>query len=104
MSGLLNLLGGLLSAIFSLIQQLLGLLSGLLNFLGGLLSAIFSLIQQLLGWLYGLFNQIMSLLQAIFDFLKSAGSFMVNVVENGAIIISAFLIITIGAFVYNRIR
>jgi hypothetical protein len=68
-------------------------------------------VQQLLGWLFGLIdfiidliNQLASLLQAILDLLKSLGSSLISVIENGAIIVTAFVIITIGAFVYNRIR
>ena len=52
----------------------------------------------------GLVNQLLSALQAILDFLKSVGSNLINVVQNGIIIIGAFVVITIGAFVYNRIR
>ena len=119
---LLNFIGGIVSAIISIVQQLLALLSGLINFIAGLISAIISLIQQLISFIWGLisgilgllsglinfilglFDQIMSLLQAIFDFLKSLGSSLISVVENGAIIIVAFLVITVGAFFYNRIR
>ena len=107
LAGLLKLFGILLG----FIEQLLNLIGSIIDFIMGLISAIISLIEQLLGWLFALIdflldllNQIMSLIQAILDFLKSAGSYLVNVIKNGAIIIVSFIIITIGAFVYNRIR
>lgn len=112
---LLNLLGALLNAIAQLIGAILDaigqLLGAIWNLISSLISAIVSLIQQILGLLSGLINfildlvnQILSALQAILDFLKSVGSGLVNVIENGAIIIGAFVVITIGAFFYNRIR
>lgn len=107
LDGLLKLIGILLTAL----QQLLDFIESLLNFILGLISQLIALLQQLLGLLYSLINflldllnQIASLIQAIFDFLKSVGSFLINVIENAAIIIIAFVIITIGAFVYNRVR
>ena len=107
LAGLLELFGVILTAV----DQLLHLIGSIMDLIAGLISAIISLIQQLLGWLFSLIdfildliNQIISLLQAILSFLKSVGSSLVNVIENGAIIITAFLIITVGAFIYNRIR
>ena len=47
---------------------------------------------------YGMF------IQAIIDFLKSIGSFLVNVIGNAVILVVVFVAITICAFVYNRIR
>ena len=118
----LNFLAGLLSSIISLVKQFLGLLYGLIRFLSnlismilswvwGLISAVISLIQWLLGLLYGLIsflsdllNQLMSLIHAILDLFKSAGSFLANVIENAFIIIAAFVLVTIGALVYERIK
>lgn len=107
LAGLLKLLG----IILAFIDQLLNLIGAILNFIIGLISAIISLIEQLLGWLFGLIdfllgllNQILSFIQAILDFLTSLGSNLIKVIENGAIIITSFVIITIGAFIYNRIR
>ena len=51
-----------------------------------------------------LINQLISLVQAILDFLKALGSALVKVIENVVIIIVAFVIITIGTFIYNRRR
>ena len=93
----LNFISGLISAIISLIQQILGLVFALINFILGLINQIISFIMDLI-------NQITALIQAILDFLKSVGSFLINVIESAVIIISAFVIITIGAFVYNRIK
>ena len=107
LDGLLKLVDMLLHAI----QQLIALLESILNYLMALISAIIALIQQLLNLLYSiinflidLINQLIALVQAIFDFLKSVGSFLVKVIENAVIIIGTFVIITIGAFVYNRIK
>ena len=107
LNGILKLLGVLLTAI----EQLINLIGSILNFIVGLITAIISLIQQLLGLLFSLIdfilnliNQLISLLQAILDFLKSAGSFLIKILENSAIIITTFVIITIGALIYNRIR
>ena len=100
LDGLLKLLGLLLTAI----EQIINLIGSILNFIIGLISAIISLIQQLLGWLFGLIDQIISLLQGIFDYLKSVGSYLVNVIGNAVFIIVAFVIVAVGAFVYNRVR
>ena len=107
LEGLLKLLGILLTAI----GQLLNLLGALWNFIVGLISSIISLIQQLIGllsglinFLLGLINQLSSLIQAIFAFLNSVGSALIKVIENAAILITTFVIIAFGAFVYNRIR
>ncbi len=107
LDGLLKLFAVLLNAI----QQLFNLIESLLNFIAGLISAIISLIQQILGlvfalinFLIDLINQIMALIQAILDFSKSVGGFLVNVIESAAIIITGFVVFTIGAFVYNRIK
>ena len=113
---ILNFIAQLISGIFSLLQQILDLIGSILNFIIGLIiqiiSFIISLIQQLLGLLWellefimDLINQIISALKALLDFLKSIGSSLVNIVEQSAIIIAAFVIIVIGAFIYNnRIR
>ena len=119
---LVNFIGGLVSSIISLIQTIISFVSGLISaissiiqsiisLIGGLISAIISLIQQLLGLLSGLIdfilniiNQILSSIQAILDFLKSVGSSFSKVIENAAIIIIAFVIIAVGAFVYNKRR
>jgi phage-related protein len=62
------------------------------------------LLSSLINFLIDLINQIIALIQSIIDFLKSVGSFLMNVIGNAAIIVVAFVAITIGAFVYNRIR
>ena len=105
--GFLKLVGVLLTAL----EQLFNLIGSILNFIAGLISSIIALVQQLLGLLFSVINfiidliiQIVSLIQAILDFLKAAGSFLIKVIENGLIIVIAFVLVTIGAFVYNRIR
>ena len=107
LDGILKLLGVLLH----LIQQILDLIDYILNLIAAIIDAIIALIMQLLelllaliNFLIDLINQILALIQAIFDFLKALGSFLINVIENAVIIIGAFVLITIGAFVYNRIR
>ena len=101
----------LLTMILNLIQQLLDLIDYILNLIAELIAALIALLQALLEFLYSLIqflidliNQIIALIQAILEFLKSVGSFLINVIENAVILIGAFVIITIGAFVYNRIR
>ena len=101
----------LLAMILDFIQQILDLIQYILDLIMQIINAIIALIQELLELLFALIdflmdliNQLISLIQAILDFLKSLGSFLVNVAENAVIIISVFVIITIGAFVYNRIR
>ena len=101
----------LLTMILNLIQQLLDLISYILNLIAELISALIALLEMLLELLYSLIqflidliNQLIALIQAILEFLKSVGSFLINVIENAIIIIVAFLIITLGAFIYNRIR
>ena len=107
LDGLLKLLGVLMT----LIQQILNLIGAILNFIIQLISAIIALIEQLIGlllslleFLLALIDQIIALIQAILDFLKSLGSFLINVIENAVIIIASFAIITVAAFIYNRIR
>ena len=107
LDGLFKLLG----IILTFIQQLINLIGQILDFVMGLISAIISLIQELLGLLFALIdfimdliNQIISFIQAILAFLASVGSFLIKVIENAVIIITSFVIITIGAFIYNRIR
>lgn len=107
LDGLLKLLDIILHAI----QQLIALIVSILNYIMALISAIIALIQQILNlllalinFLMDLINQIIALVQAILDFLKSVGSFLVKVIENAVIIIGTFVIITVAAFVYNRIR
>ena len=107
-------LGGLLKLLdllVGLIQQLINLIGAILNFVMGLISAIISLIQQLLGllaglidFIVGLINQLIALVQAILDFLKSVGSFLVNIFENAAIIIISFVVIAVGAVIYNHFK
>ncbi len=99
----------ILCMIFTALLQLIDLIAYIFNIIVGLLSTLISLVQQILGLLSGfinflmdIINQIMSLLQAGFAFLKSTGSSLANVLENALIIITAFVIITIGAFVYDR--
>lgn len=101
----------LLSMILNLIQQIINLIGAILNFIAALISAIISFIMELLqllmsliNFLLDLINQLIALIQAILDLLSSISSFLLKVIENAAIIISAFVIITIGAFIYNRIR
>ncbi len=101
----------LLTVLLNLIQQILDLIDYILNLIAAIIDAIIALIQQILEWLLALLNfiidlinQLLALIQAILDFLKAAGSFLINVIENAVIIIGAFVLITIGAFVYNRIR
>lgn len=108
---LVNTIGQLFDLLVGVINYLLNLLGSLLNFLSGILSWLLSLLQQLLGLLFDLLNffsdlinQLLSLIQAILDFLKSAGSYLIKVIDNAVVLISAFVIIAIGAFVYNRIR
>ena len=95
---------GLVSAIISLVQQLLGLLQTLIDFIMGIISELLGLLQALIDFIMDLINQIISFIQAILAFLASVGSFLINVIENAVIIIASFVIITIGAFIYNRIR
>lgn len=107
--GVLDGILKILCMILTAIEQLINLIVYIFNVIVGLISTIISILQQILGLLSGLvnfiidlINQIMSLIQAILAFLKSSGSFLNNVIENAVTIITAFLIITIGAFVYNR--
>ena len=104
----LNFIAGLISSIISLVQQIIGLLSNLIGFIIGLLSNILNfilgLLSNLLGFILGLFNQLMSFIQAILDFLNSLGSSLAKVLDNAVTIIVVFVVIAIGAVVYNRIR
>lgn len=107
LDGLIKLLG----VIMSVIGQILNLIGSILNFIVGLISAIISLVQQILGLVFALIgfiinilSQILGLIQALLSFLQSVGSALIKVFENAAIIIAAFVVITIGAFVYNRTR
>lgn len=100
----------ILCMILTVLEQLLNLIGYIFHVIVGLITTIISILQQILGLLSGLINsiidlinQIMLLIQAILDFLKSSGSLLINTIENAAIIITTFIIITIGAFVYNRI-
>ena len=117
---MLGQLAGLLSLLhmlFNAIEQLIHLIGQIINLIKGIISAIISLlikiqiikailalINFILGLLAGLIGMILAFIQAILDFLKSVGSFLINVIGNLAIIITAFVIIAIGAFVYNRRR
>lgn len=107
LAGLLKLL----EMILDFIQQIIDLIESIINFIMELISAIISLIMELLEWLFALIeflldllNQIIALIMALLNFLKSVGSFLIITIENIAIIMGAFVIFTIGAFVYNRIR
>ena len=107
LDGILKLLGMILTAL----EQLINLIEYIFNFIVGLIYTIISLLQQIIGLLSGLvnflidiINQIMSLIKAILTFLKSTGSLLTNVIENAVITITTFVIITIGVFIYNRIR
>ena len=109
--GLLDGIYKLLAWILGIIQQILNLINALLNFIFWLIGLIIALIQQILAWLLALLQflldliyQILALLKAIFDFLVSVGSFLLNVIGNAMVIIVAFVLITVGAFVYDRIR
>ena len=98
LDGLLKLLAMLLT----LIDQLINLLGYIWNLIVGLISAIISIIQQLINFIVNLINQILSFIQAILDMAKSVGSSLITIIENAAIIITTFVVFTIGAFVYNR--
>ena len=105
--GLLKLLAILMNAI----QQLINLIMSILNYIIALISAIIAFIQQLLALLWSLIsfllyliNQILALIQAILNFLKELGNVLVSVIENAVILITGFVLITVGAFVYNRIK
>ena len=107
LAGLLKLL----DMILKLLQQLLNLIGAILSFIMAIIFAIIGLIQQLLALLFillqflaDLINQIIALIQAILDFLKSIGSYLMNVIANGVIIIATFVVIAIGALIYNRVR
>lgn len=111
---LFNQLSGILKMVIILLNsigQLLNLIMPILDFVSQLLPAIISLVQQIIGLLQNIIsfigdiiNQLASLGQAIFDYLKTTGSFLANVIGNGALILISFVIITVGAFVYNRQR
>ena len=97
--------------LLNLIQQIIDLINYILDLIVAIINAIIALIQQILelllaliNFIIDLINQLLALIQAILDFLKAAGSFLINVIENALIIICAFVLITIGAFVYNRIK
>ena len=101
----------LLAILMNLIQQLLDLIQAIIDFILQLIDALIALLMELLEWLYALIqflidliNQLIALIQAILAFLKALGSLLINVIESAVIIITTFVIITIGAFVYNRIR
>ncbi len=109
-----EVLGGilrLLELILNALQQIIGLIISILNLITQIVNAIISLIQQFLDLLYSginflkdLINQIMSSIQAILDFLNSVGSLLVNIVKNMVTTITLFVIITIGALIYDRKR
>ena len=101
----------ILCMILTVLEQLLNLIGYIFEVIVGLITTIISILQQILGLLSGLINfiidiinQIMSLIQASLKFLKSSGNLLINTIENAVIIITSFVIITIGAFIYNRIR
>ena len=101
----------LLAILMNLIQQILDLIQAIIDFILQLINAIIAFIMALLEWLYNLLMflldllyQLIALIEAILAFLAALGSFLINVIESAVIIITAFVIITIGAFVYNRVR
>ena len=101
----------LLAILMNLIQQILDLIQAIINFIIQLINAIIAFIMALLQWLYNLIMfllellyQLLALIEALLALLAALGSFLIYVIESAAIIITAFVIITIGAFVYNRIR
>ena len=106
-NGILKLLTILLNSI----GQLLNLIGSILNFVSGLLSAIISLIQQIIGlvvsiinFLVNLVNQLFALIQAILNLLKTTGSSISTVIGNAGTLLNAFVIIAIGAYIYNNRR
>ena len=101
----------LLAILMNLIQQLLDLIQAIIDYIIQLINAIIALIMELIEWLISLIQflldllyQLIALIKAILAFLAALGSFLINVIENAIIIIATFVIIAIGAFVYNRIR
>ena len=72
----------------------------------GLISQIIGMITELINaiisFLTNLINQIGALINAIIDFLTKAGSYLVDVLANAAIIICAFIVVTVATFVYDR--
>ena len=102
----LNFIIGLLQTIISLIQYIIGLILSIINFVMGLISQIIGMITDLINaiisFLTNLINQIGALINAIIDFLTKAGSYLVDVLANAAIIICAFIVVTVATFVYDR--
>ncbi|WP_407424705.1 hypothetical protein [Methanobrevibacter sp.] len=94
----------LIYMIISLLQQIIALLQWIINFILYLVDQLMALLQGIMDFFSDLFNQLSSLLKAILDLLSSAGSSLVNVIKNAAIIAVAFMVITVGAFVYDRFR
>lgn len=101
----------LLTILVNSIVQLLNLIGSILNLVAGIISAIISIIQQIIGlvvslinFLVNLINQILALIQAILDLLKATGSSISTVIGNAGTLINAFVIITIGAYIYNNKR
>lgn len=102
----LNFIIGLISTLISLVQQIINLILWIINFIISLVNQIIGfisgLINAILSFITNLINQLTALINAILDFLKSAGSFVMDVIANTAIIICAFIIVTVGTFVYDR--
>lgn len=102
----LNFIIGLLQTIISLIQYIIGLILSIINFIMGLISQIIGMITELINaimaFITDLINQIGALINAIIDFLTKAGSYLVDVLANAAVIICGFIVVTVATFVYGR--
>lgn len=101
----------MLGSIWPVLEGLLKLIESILNFIIGLISAIIAFIQQLLAWLISfiqflidLINQLLAFIQGLIDFLKSAYNYLMKAFQGALIIIIAFVIFTVGVFIYKRIR
>lgn len=104
----LDFIIGLLQTLISLVQYIIGLILSIINFIMGLINQIIGMISELINsiiaFITDLINQLTALINAILDFLKKAGSYLVNVIANAAIILCSFIIITVATFVYGKSR
>ncbi|MEE1128591.1 MAG: hypothetical protein UHW99_01265 [Methanobrevibacter sp.] len=104
----LNFIIGLLQTLISLVQYIIGLILSIIDFVIGLINQIIGMITELINFIMAfitdLINQLTALINAIFDFLKKVGSSLVDAIANAAIIICAFIIVTVTTFVYDRSR
>ncbi|WP_407377537.1 hypothetical protein [Methanobrevibacter sp.] len=102
----LDFIIGLLQTLISLVQYIIGLILSIINFVMGLINQIIGMITGLINYIMAfitdLINQLTALFNAIFDLLKKVGSSLANVIGNAAIIICAFIIVTVSTFVYDR--